>query len=105
MKNYTLNPTDGRKSFYGKCSVSEINGTKYLKSYDTTVACIDRGGNFIRLWNKWSATTMRHVNAFRVANDLPQICKREWMAMDVGKNNEMWDRVAEYHKVMGREII
>lgn len=83
MNKVTLIPTDGRKSFYGKCSVSEINGTKYLKSYDTTVACIDRGGNFIRLWNDWSATTMRHINAFRVANNMPQISKREWMEIPV----------------------
>ena len=63
-----LPPIDGRKSFYGKCSVKLCpNGSKILRSYDTDVAEIDSGGHFKRLWSGYSATTMRHIRAFAMA--------------------------------------
>ena len=38
MKTFELTPVNGRKSFYGKCTVLETpQGKKYLKSYNTTV--------------------------------------------------------------------
>lgn len=55
---------DNRKSFYGKAQIIERNGEKLLKSYETIVCKIDANGCFIRLWNGYSATTMRHVNSF-----------------------------------------
>lgn len=64
MKTYTINPTDGRKSFYNKATVIDHeNGIFELKSYDTIVARISNG-KFERLWSGYSATTMRHVNSF-----------------------------------------
>jgi len=55
---------DARKSFYGKAVVIEHdNGDITLTSYDTTV-CRIHNGNFERLWDSYSQTTMRHVNAF-----------------------------------------
>jgi hypothetical protein len=60
-----LNPTDGRKSFYGKAVVLLCsNGDKILRSYATNVAKIDSSGNFHKLWDGYSATTMRHINSF-----------------------------------------
>nr|DAI36213.1 MAG TPA: hypothetical protein [Caudoviricetes sp.] len=66
--NYTINeimPKDGRKSFYGKAVVFHFdNGTDVLRSYNTIVAVRDRCGNVYKTWNKWSATTGRHIAAF-----------------------------------------
>ena len=66
-----LMPVDGRKSFYGKAAVmverdSNHRATRYsLYSYRTLVAWYDvQSGEFVRVWNGYSQTTMRHVNAF-----------------------------------------
>ena len=57
-----------RKSFYGKCAVlMDVSGEDsniYLLSYSTIVCYVDVNGNFFRLWEGESQTTMRHVNAF-----------------------------------------
>lgn len=65
MKTYELQPNDNRKNFYGKAIVIEKdNGEKVLLSYDTEVCKVTSGGQFVRLWGGYSATTMRHVNSF-----------------------------------------
>ena len=63
-KEYRLKPYDSHKSFYGKAVVIETNGYAMLKSYETIVAYIDKAGSFHRTWDGYSATTMRHINAF-----------------------------------------
>ena len=64
MKTFELQPIDGRKSFYNKAKVTELdNGDIELTSYTTIVARI-HNGKFERLWDGYSATTMRHINAF-----------------------------------------
>lgn len=56
---------DRAKSFYGKAKVIEKdNGEKVLQSYNTEVCKINNNGEFVRLWNGYSVTTMRHVNSF-----------------------------------------
>ena len=65
MKMYELQPNDSRKSFYGKARVIEKdNGEKVLQSYCTEVCKVTNNGQFVRLWDGYSATTMRHVNSF-----------------------------------------
>ena len=64
MKKFDLCPVDGRKSFYGKATVTENNGCAVLRSYNTDVAMIDASGAFHRFWSGESATTTRHINAF-----------------------------------------
>lgn len=66
MKTYAeLTPTDGRKSFYGKAKMyKNEQGDTVLISYTTEVCKITHKGVFVRLWDGYSATTMRHVNAF-----------------------------------------
>lgn len=62
-----LVPIDGRKSFYGKCRAyyHPVTNAWYLVSYQTWVAIYYcNSGMFIRKWNGYSVTTMRHVNAF-----------------------------------------
>ena len=64
MKVFELIPTNNQKSFYSKAEVIEKdNGDIELKSYTTIVARI-RNGKFERLWNGYSATTMKHINSF-----------------------------------------
>lgn len=65
MKICELKPTDSRKSFYGKAKViKKDNGETVLQSYETDVCKINSNGEFVRLWDGYSATTMRHVNSF-----------------------------------------
>lgn len=79
IKTFELTPIDGRVSFYGKATVYECpNGTAQLKSYDTIVCEIDKNGAFSKTWAGWSATTARHINAFRSVYGLPKLTKSEW---------------------------
>lgn len=65
MKRYELTPTDGRKSFYGKAVVIvEDNGTEILCSYDTPIIKRLASGELVKLWDGWTATTGRHIQAF-----------------------------------------
>lgn len=65
MRKYELIPTDGRKSFYGKAVVVvEDNGTETLYSYDTPIIKRLVSGELVKLWNGWTATTGRHIQAF-----------------------------------------
>lgn len=66
MRTYELpNVGDRRKSFYGKAKVIEKdNGETVLQSYDTEVCKINPNGEFVRLWDGYSSTTMRHINSF-----------------------------------------
>lgn len=64
VKMFDLPCMDSRKSFYGKAKVIEINGNKYLMSYNTVVCGISKTGKFKRFWNGYSSTTQRHINSF-----------------------------------------
>lgn len=84
---YELKPIHDRaKSFYGKAFVivEDFNGVeiKALKSYDTIV-CEIYGGDFRRLWNGYSATTMRHVNEFAAQNGINDGGKAWWDSLEV----------------------
>lgn len=65
---YSLTPHNGRKSFYDKAKVFTIGTTKYLLSYTTVVASIDRAGAIHRHWapknDKPTCTTMAHIKSF-----------------------------------------
>ena len=65
MKCYYLMPTDGRKSFYNK-AVVQINddGSETLYSYETPIVKRTAAGQLVKLWDGWTATTGRHINAF-----------------------------------------
>lgn len=80
-KKIIINPICGRNSFYGKCYAVETETGYTLISYKTPVAEITFDGVFSRKWNGYSATTMRHVNAFRVRFNLPKMGKKEWEAL------------------------
>lgn len=100
MSRYALIPVDGRKSFYNKAIVTDYNGTKTLTSYATDVAKIDIQGNFIKLWGGYSATTMRHINAFRIENGLQAISKKEWL--EIPHNITPFEKAQAYEGTLYR---
>ena len=80
----------GQNSVYGKAKVNYLdNGAKELISYKKKVAIITKGGNFIRLWEGYSLTTMNHINDFRKQNGLDFINKKDWDEMPVKEKNGM----------------
>jgi hypothetical protein len=83
MKTYKLEPIHDRKSFYGKAVVIEQDsGDIELKSYNTIVARI-RQGRFERLWDGYSATTMRHINSFCRTFGIDGGGKAWWTSLEV----------------------
>ena len=69
MRIYELCPAGGVKSFYGKAKVV-INDDKseVLISYETPVMMKTPEGHFVRLTDRWSATTGRHIKAYSGLN-------------------------------------
>ena len=55
---------DGRQSFYGKAKVIEIENDVFLLSYDTIVAFYNREAKIPRVYDTYSATTLRHIKEF-----------------------------------------
>lgn len=83
-----LKPVTSRnKSYYGKAKVIEAGGVKYLKSYDTVVCVVTADGEFIRLWEKYSPTTLNHVNDFRALFGFECLNKKAWDKLEVGAVN------------------
>lgn len=77
---FDLRPQNGGKSFYGKAKVIELlDGTRVLLSYETPVAYKTPSGKFHRLWDSWTPTTGRHLEAFGIPN------KAAWDALPVEK--------------------
>lgn len=65
MSKYELTPTDGRKSFYGKAVVIiGDDGSETLYSYNTPIIKRLVSGELVKLWDGWTATTGRHIQAF-----------------------------------------
>lgn len=83
---FYLNPIDNRKSFYNKCYIEgtdDITGNGIIcYSYNTPVARF-KMGKFSRLWSGYSATTMRHVNAFAAFCGLNEGGKKWWNSLKV----------------------
>lgn len=57
--------------------------TKTLKSYHTYICRIDRDGNFTKLWDGYSATTMKHINIFREMFGLSTMTKYDWIMLNI----------------------
>lgn len=84
MRVYELTTSshDRAKSFYGKAKVIEKDGETFLQSYDTIVCKIDESGEFVRTWKGYSATTMRHVNAFIEMFNISGGGKKWWDSLE-----------------------
>ena len=85
VESFELRPIDGCKSFYGKARVINPGlGYTSLVSYDTIVCSLDlETRRFVRLWDGYSVTTMRHVNAFRQQYGLSTLSKSDWLAIPI----------------------
>lgn len=78
MRIYELMPVGSVKSFYGKAVVIvDDDGNETLRSYQTDVIRQDADGSLHRLYDKWTATTGRHIFAFC------GISKKQWDEMEV----------------------
>lgn len=77
-----LKPVDGRKSFYNKCVLLERHGIYYLYSYTTLVCKWDKNKReFEKIWNGWSQTTQRHVNALMEYLGIDKHGKNWWVSL------------------------
>lgn len=73
-----------RKSFYHKCRILYTSeGQRYLQSYNTIVCYVDENRKFHRVYPGYSATTMRHINAFLKATGIPGGGKAWWDKQEV----------------------
>jgi hypothetical protein len=81
MKVIELHPTNGRKSFYGKCRVivvDEGNRTvSKLISYETEVAKYIHQDNKMIVNGWYSSTTANHINAFLSFYGFDKCSKKE----------------------------
>ena len=81
MRVFELTPTNGRKSFYGKCKVIESNSedatVSKLLSYDTVVAEYYHKDKRVVVHGWYSATTAQHINAFLKYYGFGQCSKKE----------------------------
>lgn len=86
-----LSPIDNRKSFYGKAKVIEVQNGYYLQSYNTIVCYMDKPGyndspyQFCKLWDGYSTTTMRHINAFMSFNGTFLGGKKWWDSLEYNR--------------------
>ena len=73
--------------FNNRAVVIPTNGGYVLKSYDTIV-CAMHYGTFYKVWRGYSATTIKHINAFRKMCHMDTLfTKRGWIELD---NNAVW---------------
>ena len=91
---YELKPIHtNQKSFYRKAmvTVSYNDDCMYLvlQSYDTNVAMVKIGKFGMpyvkKLWDGYSAATMRHVNELLMQEGFPKLSARAWCVMELGK--------------------
>lgn len=64
--------------FNGRACIIPTADGYTLRSYYTDV-CAVRGGRFVKTWEGFSVTTLKHVNAFRAFVGLAPLSKREWI--------------------------
>lgn len=89
MRIENLNATL-QKSYYGKAKIHYLdNGDIILHSYDTDVLKIENG-KLVKLWNGWSATTMKHIKDFCMAFGFEYGNKSWWDNMPCENGGEKW---------------
>jgi hypothetical protein len=78
MESLPLQPTDGKKSFYGKCAVNIYNHSyDELISYNTIVAIYDWNTKIMHIHGYYSPTTARHINAYLQYHGFKKASKKE----------------------------
>ena len=84
LKVYDLQPIN-QKSFYGKARILDNGKQKTLVSYDTVICSFTNDGIFIPFWIDYSATTMKHINAFMYSIGLNSFNKKKWLSLEYNK--------------------
>lgn len=102
---YELQPYDHHKSFYKKAYVFETRDWYFLKSYNTYVCCVKKSDMTIyKIWDDYSATTMRHINAFLTYLRCPDGGKRWWDALEYDQpiklSNILLDFIYEIYNIV-----
>lgn len=71
------------KEFGGRAIIKpDDNGNLILQSYYTEVCRFDlKERKFIKTWNGFSVTTLKHINIFRRFLALNTLSKREWIEL------------------------
>ena len=102
---YELEPYDHHKSFYKKAYVLETNEWYFLKSYNTYVCGVKKSDMTIyKMWDDYSATTMRHINAFLTYLGCPDGGKAWWNALPLEKPVKL-SNVSPYFLINVRNIV
>ena len=65
----------------GRAMILKTENGAILVSYKTEVAEVE-DGKFIKLWNGFSNTTLKHINIFRSLYNMPPISKHDWIMQD-----------------------
>lgn len=65
-----------------------------LKSYKTIVAAII-GTQFVKLWDGFSVTTLKHINQFLSAYNGATVNKRAWIEMDTATGEIISDTTGQ----------
>ena len=68
--------------FYGKATIEMQNNVLTLYSYNVRI-CKIANGKFYKFFDGYTATTMRHINEFRMQNGLQKLSKKEWLKLEV----------------------
>ena len=84
-----------QKMFYKKAALIENKGMVFLQSYDTIVACIDKG-KLLKLWDGYSATTARHIDAFCYSFGVKSVSKKEWENMPLSRVKKPYRKDLNY---------
>ena len=83
-RNYFYKKSSWAKSVRKNAFWTEVDGVKYLVSYETIVASVT-DNRLHRHWNGYSVTTMNHVNSFAKHFNIEGASKHEWESMNVEK--------------------
>lgn len=72
------------EGFGGRALIIPDGNKLILRSYYTDVCRYNlKTGEFIRLWEGFSVTTLKHINIFRRFLALNTLSKREWIELEV----------------------
>ena len=69
----------------GRAFIVYSKGYKYLISYKTCVAVITPDGGFVKQWDGFSKTTLKHINGFLSLYGSFNLTKREWILLPLNE--------------------
>ena len=83
--NVSILPNSGNRAI-----IIDTNKKEYLQSYDTLIIEIDKEtGEAKKLWDGYSATTMKHIGSYLQGKGSKWLSKKEWMAWNKGETRSI----------------